>query len=135
MAKQYMFIAGGDACGACAALDGTVSDGPLGPQHDNCQCQDVPVDAPDCPNMDVGDIQILTNGPSTTVSAEITVNCCDDSEIGESLEQDLGPMSQDVNEIISEFSEFATSRASEIAQGCPEGIDVWVEDGEEEGLA
>ena len=41
--KQYMFVAGADACGACAGLDGTISDEPLGPQHDNCTCESVPV--------------------------------------------------------------------------------------------
>ena len=131
MAK-YMFVAGGDACGACSALDGTISDGGIGQQHDNCQCQDIPVNGrDDCPTIDVDNVTVqLRTGGSATVSADITVHCCDGSEIGESFEQDLGPMSMEASDAAAAFTEFAEAAGEEMAQGCsPEGGG-WVEDGE-----
>lgn len=133
MAKQYMFVAGGDACGACAALDGTISDGGLGQQHDNCQCQDVPVDRDDdCPTVEIENVSVqIRTGVSTTVSGDITVRCCDGSEIGESFELDLGPMSIEVNDALAEFTESAENAGAELAEGCPEDEPGgWVEDGE-----
>lgn len=133
MAKQYMFVAGGDACGACAALDGTLSDGGLGPQHDNCQCQDVPVDRDDdCPTIEIGDRFISTTGATTTVSGDITVHCCNGTEIGESIEVDLGPMSLEVADALEAFSEAVEDAGAELAEACPEEEPGWVEDGEGE---
>jgi hypothetical protein len=93
------------------------------------------VDSEDCPTIEVPDISISTTGATTTVSAEVTVECCDGTEIGMSLEQDLGPMSLPIEEILAEFQELVESTGAELAGGCPEGIPVWVEDGEEGGLA
>jgi len=129
---KYMFVSGGDACGACSALDGTISDGGIGPQHDNCQCQDIAVnEKDDCPSIDVENVtvQLRTNGPAT-VSAEITVHCCDGSEIGESFEQDLGPMSRDTADAVAAFTEFAEAAGEEMAAGCPEEGGGFVDDGE-----
>jgi hypothetical protein len=137
MAKRYMFVAGADSCGACAGLDGTISDGGLGPQHDNCHCQDVPVDGDDedCPTIEYGDVHVQTTGATSTVSAEVTVICCDQTEIGQSMEQDLGPMSPNLDEALAAFAEFVESAGAELAEDCPEGDNGWVEEGEEEGLA
>jgi hypothetical protein len=135
MPTQYMFVAGGDACGACAALDGTISNGGLGQQHENCQCQDVPVHDEDCPSVEVPSIHIETTGGTTTVGGDVTVVCCDGSEIGESVEVDLGPVSLPIDETIDAFMDAFDSAAAELAGTCPEGVDIWVEDGEEGGLA
>lgn len=134
---QFMFVAGGEACGACAAMDGTISEGGIGQQHENCQCQDVPVDRnDDCPKVEVGTPSIQTSGATSSVGVEVTVRCCDGTEIGESLEQDLGPSSPtNIEDALAAFAEFVEAAADELAVGCPESIPVWVEDGEEDGLA
>jgi hypothetical protein len=137
MAKKYIFVAGGDACGACAALDGTISDAPLGPQHPNCQCQSEPVDEEkDCPTVDVSTPNVETTGATTTVGAEVTVTCCDGTTRGMSVEQDLGPMSPSIDLINESFLDFVNDVAAELVdEDCAEQGGGWVEEGEGEGVA
>ena len=134
MAKQqYMFQAGGDACGGCAALDGTISDAPLGPQHENCHCQSVPVreEDHDCPTIEGGDVDIETTGPTLTVSTEVTLTCCDGSTRGMSVVHDLGPMSLPIDDIIAALQDAIQSAADELMdEDCHEPGGGWVEDGE-----
>jgi len=94
VATKYVFMAGGDACGACSALAGTVSDQPLGSQHANCQCDSIPLTAgDDCPTYtfdQVGTERYGPGGASARVYFDIEVTCCDGSTIGETYEIDLG---------------------------------------------
>ena len=53
---------------------------------------------------------------------EITVTCCDGSEIGETLEVDMGetPGGRSLDEMIEEWDADAEAAASELAEGCPD---------------
>lgn len=119
MADQYMFVASGDACSICSAMDGQVSDEPMELPHDNCMCQVVPVTGGDCPTYSVG--PITGTGQSGTphsfkVNAEISVTCCDGSEIGESADVDTGG-----NDSFEAMDEAMESAAKELMSQCPPG--------------
>jgi len=126
MATRYVFVCGGDACGACSALAGTVSDQPLGQQHDSCMCDSIPLNAgEDCPSYtfsQVGTERYGPGGSSARVYFEVEVVCCDGSTIGETIEIDLGvePGDRSFDAEIEEFEAEADQAAQELAQGCPD---------------
>jgi hypothetical protein len=83
MDEEYEFVANGDACGVCQALDGTTCSAL---PHEACMCQIVPKES---------GCQVKYNysghyyGPSTYdggASGEIEVECPDGSVIGESFD-------------------------------------------------
>ena len=79
-------------------------------------------------------ISVQTSGSSVTISGEITVACCDGSEYQQSVEEELGERSSSPS--FQEAFEALADAALELTpDDCDEGIDVWVEEGEEEGLA
>ena len=88
MDEEYEFVASGDACGICQALDGTsCSELP----HEGCMCQVVPKER-DC---ETG-VRFSGHyyGPGTYdggAAGEIVVRCPDGTEIGESFDVDFGP--------------------------------------------
>lgn len=87
--NEVEFVASGDACGICQALDGTNC---ATLPHQNCQCQIVPKSA-QCPHD--FNFQTTTYGPGDhdyTISGELTVTCPDGSEIGQSFEIDAGAL-------------------------------------------
>jgi hypothetical protein len=126
MATKWVFVCGGDACGACSALAGTVSDQPLGQQHDSCMCDSIPLNAgEDCPKYtfnQVGTERYGPGGASARVFFDVEVECCDGSTIGETLEIDLGVEPGDHGSIDDEFAEIEADvdqAAQELAEGCP----------------
>ncbi len=127
--QQYIFVAGGDACDACSALAGNVSDAPLGSQHDNCMCDSVPLSAgDDCPTYDaeqVGTTRYGPGGASAKVDFEVTVTCCDGSTIGGSFEVDLGeePGGRTLDQVMAEIDAEIDLDAEALADGCPEETD------------
>jgi len=137
MAKQYVFEAGADACEICAALNGTVSDAPIGPQHENCQCQSVPVkEEKDCPKLEISNVTQQLYGPgnrSVRVSADITVTCCDGSENSESVEIDLGEAdASSLDDILAAIEPEALALTPE---DCGEEGGGWVDDEDEGAVA
>jgi hypothetical protein len=127
--QQYIFMAGGDACGACSALAGTISDTPLGSQHDNCMCDSIPLSAgEDCPTYETNQVGTTRYGPgggSARVEFEITVTCCDGSTIGETFEIDLGeePGGRSVDDVSAEIDADLDLEAQGLADGCPDDAD------------
>jgi len=120
---KYIFMAGGDACEACAALAGAVTDYPLGPQHDHCECDSAPLDD-DCPTYDseqVGTERYGPDGGSARIFFELTVTCCDGSTIGETFEIDLGeePGDRTIDELSDEIDGDLDAEAEGLADGCP----------------
>jgi hypothetical protein len=122
---QYVFMAGGDACGACSALAGTVSDAPLGAQHSNCMCASIPLTAGDvCPTYTADNVSTHHTGPGERAEMffEIEVTCCDGSSIGESYVYDWNPapgmdaMSDAFDELEADLDQLA----QELAEGCPD---------------
>ena len=124
MADQYLFVASGDACGVCSALDGTTSDEPMALPHDNCMCQVIPLGDGDCPSYETGDVTSTRHGPhgaAFTVSAEISVHCCDGSEIGESFEVDMGDEDAYGDDVFQAIEERLDGEAQSLADQCPQG--------------
>lgn len=126
MATRWVFVCGGDACGACSALEGTVSDQPLGQQHDSCMCDSIPLNAgEDCPSYTFSQVGTERYGPkggSARVFVEVEVECCDGSTIGETIEIDLGvePGPGSMDDEFGEIDAEADLAAQELASGCPE---------------
>ena len=121
MADQYVFVASGDACEICASLNGQVATEPMELPHDNCQCQVIPLSDDDCPtySFSASSRRYGPGGESFAIEVEITVTCCDGSEISESKEIDMG------NEAALGDSEFdaidaaVDYEASALATQCP----------------
>ncbi|MDQ2974017.1 MAG: hypothetical protein M3R69_01245 [Acidobacteriota bacterium] len=87
MDEEYEFQATGDACGICAALDGTnYSSKP----HPNCLCQIVPVEKECTYQLDEHGLTHYGTGKyNFTFGGGLTVFCPDGSEAGgESVEWD-----------------------------------------------
>lgn len=125
MATRYVFVCGGDSCGACSALAGTVSDTPLGQQHDNCMCDSIPLNAgEDCPTYtfsQAGTERYGPHGNSARVFFDIEVECCDGSTSSETLEIDLGeePGNRSMDAELAEIEADVDLAAQELAEGCP----------------
>jgi len=113
------FVASGEACGICQALDGTNC---ATLPHENCLCQIVPK-GKECTHD--FDFEITTYGPGNydfKISGELTVTCPDGSEIGESLEIDAGTLppildSDGLNWAVEQAMEDAWG---ELCEQCPE---------------
>ena len=124
--KLYQFQAGGEACGVCSGMDGQISEGGMGLPHDGCMCQVVPVGTDDdCPTYDyqhAGTERYGPRGASARIYFEVTVTCCDGSEIGETLEIDMGeePGGRSLDEEIAQWDSEIDGAAQELAEGCPE---------------
>jgi hypothetical protein len=131
---EYVFQASGDACGICAALDGTDA---TPPAHDNCQCQTVMRKRKKSPGSGKnGSTYNYSGGSSShygsgnqdyTIGTEIEVECCDGSTIGESVPfdgHDLPDPWEDAWQVA--YYEKLDEAAGELADGCPE-----CDDGEE----
>src|SRR5687767_3838755 len=88
--SEHIFVSGGDSCGTCAALEGTLV--PEGfKAHENCMCQTIPKEKDgDCEweFTFVGNARD-GNGDFDVVSGyEVTVTCPDGSSFGMSGEFD-----------------------------------------------
>jgi hypothetical protein len=127
--QKFIFMAGGDACGACSALAGTISDTPLGSQHENCMCDSIPLSAgDDCPSYTAENTSTERYGPgggSARMYFDIEVTCCDGTTIGETFVIDLGeePGGRDFDAEFEEIDADVDQAAEELAQGCPEDPD------------
>jgi hypothetical protein len=126
MATKWVFMAGGDACGACSALAGTVSDVPISNVHENCMCDSIPLSAgEDCPSYtfaNVGTQRYGPHGASARVYFDVEVTCCDGSTIGETVEVDLGvePGGRSLDDEMAEIEPELDLAAEELADGCPD---------------
>jgi hypothetical protein len=116
----HIFLAGGDACGACTALDGTlVSEGFKA--HDNCLCQTIPSDEqPDCEWSfeHVGNARDGDGAFDVVSGFEVTVTCPDGSTFGASGEFD-GHGFTDLDAWGGAFDEAAEALANELCDQCP----------------
>jgi len=122
---QYMFQASGDACGLCSAMNGEVFNDPPSLPHPNCQCQIIPLTADEgCPSYTVEggtSVRYGSGGRMAHHYAEVTVICCDGTEIGQTIEIDLGVTEErDVEEMVDQVAAAADQAAQEMASGCPE---------------
>lgn len=123
MADQYIFVASGDACAICAALDGQTSATPTDLPHDNCQCQVLPTGEGDCPSYTTSGGASHRYGPhggSFTYGVEISVTCCDGSEIGESVEIDMGNEGA-YEDVLESIDGRVEAEAQALADQCPAG--------------
>lgn len=82
MTAYSVFVANGDSCGICLALDGHRV--PAGHKpHSSCTCETIVVhDDGDC----TWSFDFEGYGPSGTVGGSVTVKCPDGSEMAESFE-------------------------------------------------
>jgi hypothetical protein len=118
MDEDLVFQASGDACGICAALDGTnCSTLP----HPNCQCQIVPAEN-EC-TYEFVPHEPVRRGPGRydfRFGGELTVTCPDGSDAGgESVEWDASGYDPDAGG----WSEFAQplidAAVKELCDQCP----------------
>lgn len=122
--QNYQFQAGGEACPICAGMDGQTSEEPMELPHEGCLCQVVPLSAgDDCPSYEFQQVDTERYGPhgeSARVYFEITVTCCDGSEIGETLVVDLGvePGGRSIDELVEQWDAEVDAAAQEMASGC-----------------
>jgi len=117
MADDHIFVASGDSCPICMALDGTIV--PEGyTAHDNCMCSTIPKDADqDCEHgVENIDFQTSPSG-SVIASFEVTVTCPDGSEAGASGSVEVDPVTHNP---IKELWDAVGDLASEICESCPE---------------
>jgi hypothetical protein len=124
MADQYMFVASGDACGVCSGMNGMTSDEPIALPHDNCMCQVIPLGDGDCPTYEASGASSHHYGPhgsSFTVGVELSVHCCDGSEIGESVEIDMGNEDAYGDDIFQAIDDRIEGEAESLASQCPAG--------------
>jgi hypothetical protein len=113
-----VFVAGGDACGACQSLDGTTA---AAPAHDNCSCSNEPGDD-DCTHEYTGGGS-NHYGPGdydAKWGTELTVTCPDGSDISESFEVDLAGFDPAGGGDVLDFIENAIdAEADELCKQCP----------------
>lgn len=128
MATKYVFMAGGDACGACSALAGTISDVPMSNIHENCKCDSIPLTAgEDCPTYTanhVGNQHYGPKGRGVIMYFELEVTCCGGETIGEEFEIDLGSDGGRLDEgFFDEIDADLDLEAEGLAEGCPDPSD------------
>lgn len=78
---DWVFVASGDACGVCQALDGSDC---MSQPHDSCRCQVEPYHC----ETDIQFSEVVHTGPGEydyAFGAEITVTCPDGSTVGMSV--------------------------------------------------
>ena len=114
---EYEFLASGDACGACQALDGTTC---TQLPHENCMCQIVPKGS-QCES----DYQFSSAhwGPGLfdgVVGGEITVTCPDGTTISESFEFNLSPHSGEGAGPMDLALDAFDGEAESLCSECPE---------------
>jgi hypothetical protein len=124
MAEQYLFTASGDSCEKCSAMDGQITSYEPAPPHDNCMCQVIPISEDDnCPNYEWtshGSKRYGPGGASFSFGLDITVHCCDGSEISQSAEIDMGEEAQYGDDTLEAMDEAVGEMAAELASECPE---------------
>src|SRR5256885_7223495 len=124
MADQYIFVASGDACGICASLNGQVSSEPIGLPHDGCLCQVIPLGDGDCPTYEYSATtrRYGPHGDSFAVGLEVTVHCCDGSDISESTEIEMGNEATYGDDVIEAIDARADYAATALASQCREPV-------------
>ena len=107
---------GGGECALCQSMAGTVSSYPIEPLHPNCAC----TSTPRCNNRFSFSGSSRRYGPGNSCfvfDAEISVECWEGTEIGESREVDMGcaARANDLADDAEALAEFASA----LAAGCP----------------
>lgn len=121
MADQYMFVASDSACAICASLNGQISSGEMELPHDGCMCQVIKLGDDDCPTYEAdggGSTRYGPNGNSFRIGVELTVYCCDGSEISESVEFDMGEESA-YGDVVEAIDARIDHEATALASQCP----------------
>lgn len=83
---EYVFQAGGDACGICLALDGTNN---TAQPHPNCSCQIVNKEEEKECEYEIEWHPPVRHGEGKydfTIGGELTVTCPDGTSVGQSVE-------------------------------------------------
>jgi hypothetical protein len=116
---EYVFQAGGDACGICLALDGSNN---TAPPHPNCSCQIVSKEGEkECEyNLDWHDPVRHGDRPfDITIGGDLTVTCPDGTEVSESIEWDVSGYDPDGgwNDFVQPLIDNAVA---ELCGQCPE---------------
>jgi hypothetical protein len=121
--EGYVFVASGDACGQCAALDGCEDARP--PIHPNCKCQLREKGNCDWSYDVTSEGTKRTGSPSREgdylLSYSVTVTCSDGTEIGESVQLDghtLPSEYGDGDALFEAIEAEVTAIAENLATGC-----------------
>lgn len=128
MGERHIFVASGEACPICVALDGQEVE--AGHQaHDGCLCQTIPIDKePGC-EWDFEQVGNSRdgNGPFDVITGfEVTVICPDGSKTGATGSFDGHPYNaipnsdEALDKWSDDFSEAAEELAQELCDDCPE---------------
>jgi hypothetical protein len=117
MDGEYVFVASGDACGVCLALDGTeCTEVP----HPNCLCQVVPKEGGCEIDYSFSGSYYGPGHYDGSVGGEITVICPDGSEISESFEVELAPYAGTGEDSFDIAVEAFEAEAEALCEQCPE---------------
>lgn len=115
MADEHIFVASGDACAICVALNGQVV--PAGyTAHESCMCSTIPKEGDRHCEHQVSEIdfQTLPSG-NILASFEVTVTCPGGGEAGASGFVEAEPGTQNP---IQELWEAVAELADEICESC-----------------
>ena len=118
MADEHIFVASGDACAICMALNGTpVPEGYTA--HDNCMCSTIPKDEDKDCEHDVDNIDFQNSATGSIIASfEVTVTCPGGGEAGASGFVEANPNTENP---ITELWDAVNELAEELCNSCPEG--------------
>ena len=115
---ETVFIASGDSCAMCTALDGTNC---ASLPHPGCMCQLIPVD--DDPDCEIDYTFTKTHRGSkefdVRLGGEITVTCPDGTTIGESFEADLNDYADTAADEFEAVQQAFHDHGEELCEQCP----------------
>ena len=116
---EYVFQAGGDACGICLALDGTNN---TALPHPNCSCQIVSKEGE---NECVYNLEAHNTVPhgdgkyDFTFGGDLTVTCPDGTEVSQSIEWDASGYNPDAGGWTEFAQPLIDAAVEELCSQCP----------------
>lgn len=125
MEVEYVFEAGGDACGACQSMSGMTSSEPIAGPHDNCSCQCSATAKCDYTYDYESEGTSRTGSPSGegdyVIGFSVEVTCSNGDTIGGEISidgHDLPSEYGDGDEWLEGVLQAVDEYAAELAEGC-----------------
>lgn len=120
MDEQHVFSSSGEACPICIGLDGAPVPAGYKP-HEGCRCSTMPENEEECEvhAEHVGNDRYGSGSLDVVAGIEVTVICPDGTEIGESVQIDMGQYGEDFDAAVAAYGEAVQAAAAELCAQCP----------------